>query len=225
MIPAPLAVAAAYLIGSIPSSIIAGKVVRGRHFDIREHGSGNAGATNVFRTLGLVPALCVFLFDSAKGYAAAAMPLTSWLEARTTADPFTLSLLCGMAAVAGHAFPVFAGFRGGKAVATTAGFLLVVFPWGVLICLGIWIVMLLLTGYVSVSSLLAAAALPLVLWLDPRGPKPVVVVVAIVAALLIVFLHRSNIRRLLHGTENRFERARLFSKLRASAADGERTPR
>jgi glycerol-3-phosphate acyltransferase PlsY len=215
---------AGYLLGSIPSSILVGKLIRGRRFDIREHGSGNAGATNVARTLGLRPAFCVLLFDGGKGAAAAALPLTAWVQSRTSVDPLTLSLLAGLAAVLGHAFPLFAGFRGGKGVGTTAGFLLVLFPTAVLACVATWIVVLLLTGYVSVSSLIASAALPLALWLDPRRASATVIVVAIAAALLILWLHRGNLRRLMQGTENRFDRARLFRRPAENEVGQGRTP-
>ena len=224
MITAGLAVVAGYLLGSIPASIIAGKLLRGRHFDIREHGSRNAGATNVARVLGLKPALWVLLFDAGKGAAAAALPMTAWVRNRTSVDPLTLSLLAGMAAVIGHAFPLFAGFRGGKGVGTTAGFLLVLFPAAILACLATWIVVLLLTGYVSVSSLVASAALPVALWLDPRRSSATAIVFGIAAALLILWLHRGNVRRLLNGTENRFDRARLFRRPAENAAGHGRTP-
>jgi glycerol-3-phosphate acyltransferase PlsY len=223
MIAAALVLVAGYLLGSIPSSVIAGKLIRGRNFDIREHGSGNAGATNVARTLGLRPALWVLLFDAGKGAAAAALPMTAWIQSRTSADPLTLSLLAGMAAVIGHAFPLFAGFRGGKGVGTTAGFLLVLFPTAILACLATWIVVLLLTGYVSVSSLIASAALPLALWLDPHS-NATAVAFGIAAALLILWLHRANLRRLMEGTENRFDRARLFRRPAENAAGQGGTP-
>jgi glycerol-3-phosphate acyltransferase PlsY len=225
MIVAALVLAAAYLLGSIPSSIIAGKLLRGYDFDIREHGSGNAGATNVARTLGAAPAFGVLLFDAGKGAAAAALPMMQWVQSHTSVDPLTLSLLAGMAAVVGHVFPLFAGFRGGKGVGTTAGFLLVLFPTAILACLVTWIVVLLLTGYVSVSSLIASAALPLALWLDPRRSSATAIVFGVVAALLILWLHRGNVRRLLQGTENRFDRARLFRRPAGERVrPGRRTP-
>lgn len=224
MIAAALVLVAGYLLGSIPSSILVGKLLRGRQFDIREHGSGNAGATNVARVLGVKPAFCVFLFDAGKGAAAAALPMTAWVQDRTSVDPLTLSLLAGMAAVLGHAFPLFAGFRGGKGVGTTAGFLFVLFPIAIAACLATWAVVLLLTGYVSVSSLIASAVLPIALWLDPRRSSATGVVFGIAAALLILWLHRSNIRRLIQGTENRFDRARLFRRPAENAGGQGRTP-
>jgi len=199
-----LLIVLAYLIGAIPTAIIVGKVVRG--IDIRQHGSGNAGGTNVFRVLGWQPGVLVMLFDVFKGFVAAEwIPL---LAGTNLSIPFAaLQLLCGIAAIVGHIWTVFAGFRGGKGVGTAAGMLLALHPLAVLICFAIFLVVLFATRIVSISSISGAVAFPLLLtWFRYLG-KPVadsLYYFSFFAAALIIFTHRSNIRRLLNGTENKF---------------------
>ncbi len=196
----------AYLIGSFPTSIIAGKLLR--NLDIREHGSGNAGGTNVFRVLGWKPGVVVMLVDVLKGFAA-----TCWLPqllAPGSAQLPLLQLVAGCAAVVGHIWTVFAGFRGGKGVGTAAGMLLALFPEALLYCLAVFIIVLAATRMVSVSSMTGAITLPMVLSLfkyalDKPVPMPLYLF-SFLAAALIVFTHRTNIQRLLKGTENRFGR-------------------
>jgi acyl phosphate:glycerol-3-phosphate acyltransferase len=205
MITLLLVLVAAYLLGSIPTAIIVGKLLRG--IDIRQHGSGNAGGTNVFRVLGWKPGVSVMLIDVFKGFVA-----TYWLPqlafAATTLELQTVQLLCGVAAIVGHIWTVFAGFRGGKGVGTAAGMLLALFPLAVLICLAVFAIMLFATRIVSISSMTAAVAFPIVLslfkyvWQKPVTPT--LYYFSFFAAALIVFTHRSNIKRLLNGTENKF---------------------
>lgn len=200
-------IALAYVVGSFPTSIIVGKLLRG--IDIREHGSGNAGGTNVFRVLGAGPGIFVMLVDAFKGFAA-----TYWVSkiGGAALEPGLLMLLAGVAAIAGHIWTVFAGFRGGKGVGTAAGMLLALFPKALLVCLLIFGLMLLLTRIVSVSSMTAAVALPVTLsvfryalgWEVPTS----LYVFSFFAAALIIFTHRSNIRRLVNGTENRIGKKR-----------------
>ena len=199
-----LLIVLAYLIGAIPTAIIVGKVVRG--IDIRQHGSGNAGGTNVFRVLGWQPGVLVMLFDVFKGFVAAEwIPL---LAGTNLSIPFAaLQLLCGIAAIVGHIWTVFAGFRGGKGVGTAAGMLLALHPLAVLICFAIFLVVLFATRIVSISSISGAVAFPLLLTLFRYLGKPVadsLYYFSFFAAALIIFTHRSNIRRLLNGTENKF---------------------
>lgn len=198
-------IGAGYLIGSIPTAIIVGKVFFG--LDIREHGSGNAGGTNVFRVLGWKPGVLVMLVDLGKGLVATLFAA----QIRFTTlpiDPVYLQLTAGLAAVFGHIWTVFAGFRGGKGVGTAAGMLFALFPMATFVCLIIFLAIAFSTRYVSLASISAAISLPIVLVimrevLHLEVPPPLVVI-GFFVAILIVFTHRTNIKRLLAGTENRF---------------------
>jgi len=196
-----------YLVGSFPTSIITGKILRG--IDIREHGSGNAGATNVFRVLGWKPGIFVMAFDIFKGFA-----VTFWVS-RIAVDTVPLSIelvqiIAGCSAIFGHIWTVFANFHGGKGVGTAAGMLIALYPAALLICLGVFIVVFLLSRIVSLSSISAAITLPIVLTIfryvvNKPVPLPLYIF-GFFASVLIIFTHRSNIKRLLNGTENRFGR-------------------
>ncbi len=188
-----LAILASYLLGATPTSYIAGKV--GRGIDLREHGSKNLGATNVYRILGWKYAIPVALFDIAKG----AVPV---LLAR--ASPYAwLPVAVGGAAVLGHMFSPYVSFKGGKGVATAAGMFLALAPVAVLLAIPVWAICLWLTGYVSLSSIIAVLSVPLwVSLLQPNSRDVFWASIALVA--LIIFAHRRNIGRLLAGTENRF---------------------
>lgn len=188
----------AYLLGSIPSAVWIGKRFYGT--DVREHGSRNAGATNTLRVLGRKAALPVFLIDFLKGFAAVELSLLSSFP-EGSAQLFYLRLALVVAAVLGHIFPVFAGFKGGKGVATAAGAVLAVAPAGVLLSVATFFLLLLLTKYVSLSSMLAALAFPLYLLLL-RADVHLIVFGAVVAALIVI-THKKNIRRLLNGTESK----------------------
>lgn len=196
----------AYLLGSLPTALVVGKLMRG--IDIRQHGSGNAGGTNVFRVLGWKPGLFVMLMDAFKGFVAAYwLPRLAFSAVVLPQD--TLCLFCGLAAIIGHIWTVFAGFRGGKGVGTAAGVLLALYPpLVVLICFVVFLVMLALTRIVSISSISAAVAFPVVLSILKYGAgRPISATLyyfSFFAALLIIYTHRSNIRRLLNGTENKF---------------------
>ena len=186
-----LAILGSYLLGATPTSYIAGKL--GRGIDLREHGSKNLGATNVYRILGWKYAIPVALFDIAKG----AVPVLVF------SHPAWLSVAVGAAAVLGHMFSPYVRFKGGKGVATAAGMFLALAPIAVLIAIPIWGLCLWLTGYVSLSSIIAVLSVPLtVALLQPNSPYVFWAAVALVA--LIIFAHRKNIGRLFAGTENRF---------------------
>lgn len=205
---------ASYVTGSIPTGIIMGKVVKG--IDIREHGSGNAGATNVFRVLGWKYALIVVAFDVFKGWLPAAVYATS-IHGLPIQDTGVVQILCGFAAVLGHIYTIFAGFKGGKGVGTIGGMLIALFPTAVPLCLIVFATALILTGYVSVGSILASISLPIFLFiLPPLGladPAPLsLLVFSLLIPWFIIFTHRSNISRLRHGNENRFEKAMIFKK-------------
>lgn len=188
-----------YLIGAFPTSFLAGRVFRG--IDLREHGSRNLGATNVYRILGWKYAIPVGLIDIMKG----ALPV--WLFGGRDPGIALFPLLCGLAAVVGHVFSVFVGFKGGKGVATAAGVVLALAPWGFLAVTVVWALLVRLTGYVSLASVAAAALFPLAAWLlhETRGLE---LIAFIALAAFIVWKHRANLRRLAAGTENRFGRRR-----------------
>ena len=216
MIELIILVLVSYVIGSTPTSIIVSRLVY--KTDVREHGSGNAGATNVFRTFGWKPALFVTLVDVFKGWLPAYIAGNLGSESIVFAsNPDALMILAGFAAVLGHTYTVFAGFKGGKGVGTAAGMLIALFPLAVPICLLVFVITLIITGIVSLGSMLAATALPISLFiLEGFNPDMQISVTLRVFALLIpvfiVFTHRSNIKRMMEGTENRFEKARIFKK-------------
>lgn len=187
------AVLGGYLLGSLPFGYWLVRLVHGD--DIRARGSGNTGATNVFRLYGRRLGITVALLDVAKGLAAAWLGL--W------AGGALVGVLAGAAAMLGHARPVFLGFRkGGKMVATAGGAALALAPLAALSCVGVWLVVFFLTRYASVASILTALALPLFAWV--YGASWPVLVFAGAGAAAIVLLHRHNIRRLFAGTEHRF---------------------
>lgn len=178
----------AYLLGSIPSGLIIGKLFYGK--DIREHGSGNLGGTNTFRTLGIKAGLTVTIADILKGTLAASLPFLFDLEMH--------ALLVGIFAVVGHMYPIFANFRGGKAVATSGGVLLFYAPLMFLIVLVIFFLCLYITKYVSLSSMLAAIAAiiySLIVW-----DIWLIIVVAILA-FFVIYRHRANFKRIMNKTE------------------------
>ena len=203
----------AYLLGSIPTSIVVGRLFF--DLDIREHGSGNAGATNAFRVLGPVPGTACIVVDVGKG--AAAVILASFMPIGGI-NPEVVQLLAGTAAVAGHMWTVFARFRGGKGVGTAAGMLLAIYPVALLLAVAVFVVVAVATGYVSLGSISGAVAFPLIaVVLSPAGLRdisPVLLAVTVPIALVIVYRHRSNIRRLLRGEENRFERLMIVRRIR-----------
>ncbi len=210
-----------YLLGSFPTSIIISRLVY--HTDIRQHGSGNAGATNVFRTFGWKPALVVMLVDVFKGwlptYAAGHLfPSTAngW-----AANGDLRMILAGFAAVLGHTFTIFAGFKGGKGVGTAAGMLIALYPIALPLCILVFVGTLVTTGIVSLGSILAAFSLPIFLFLigklwPTQEASTTLKTFAILVPFFILYTHRSNLKRLFQGTENRFEKAIIFKRNRNS---------
>jgi acyl phosphate:glycerol-3-phosphate acyltransferase len=185
----------AYLIGATPTSYIAAKL--GKGIDLREHGSKNLGATNVYRVLGWKYAVPVGVIDAAKGAAPVAI-LGPWSN-----GPGWFTVGLGLAAVLGHMFSPYVRFRGGKGVATAAGMFLALAPLAIVISVAMWSVTLWLSGYVSVASLSVAVLFPL--WVRITAPdQPYTFWASVVLALLIAYSHRANIQRLRAGTENRF---------------------
>jgi glycerol-3-phosphate acyltransferase PlsY len=181
-------------------------VARARGIDIREAGSGNIGATNAFRVLGRSAGAFVLLIDALKGFLACTVLISLVTRILSPsagpAIPDSLRLLAGVCAVLGHNFPCWLGFRGGKGVATSAGVLIALVPRALLLCLALWVVVFGLSRYVSLASMAAAVGLPLAVWWT--GGRGLLLAVIIVLAALAVFRHRTNIRRLMDGTEHRF---------------------
>ena len=210
---APLLLLAAYLIGSIPFSFLVVRLVAGD--DIRRHGSGNVGATNVARSFGRLPGIVALLLDLAKGWAAAA--LATFLVAHS-AWPYPLAAGLGwphapsfwvgaaaLAAVLGHVFPVWLNFRGGKGVATAAGTFLVLSPLALLVGFVVFLVTVAITRYISLGSILAAASLPVVVRFASEAPVWLSVF-SIAIAAVVILKHHENIGRLARGDERRFPR-------------------
>jgi len=194
----------AYLLGSVATAVWVGKIFHG--VDVREHGSGNAGATNVIRVLGWKTGVPVLLIDILKGWMATMLPVFFSLAGNGTALLTNLQILAGVMVILGHIFPVFAGFRGGKGVATIFGVLLAVNPLLTLSCFGVFLTVLLLTGYVSVSSMSAGIAFPVLLFLVFDSPSFLFKIFSLFVAAGMIITHRKNISRLLKGEESKLIR-------------------
>lgn len=190
--------ALSYLLGATPTSYWVGKAFHG--LDLREHGSGNLGATNSFRVLGWRSALPVMVVDVGKGF----VPV--WLFPPLAGGDFRWTLAFGGAAVLGHMFSLWVGFRGGKGVATSAGVLLGLAPWAALGALVVWIAAMSVSRMVSLASITAAAGLPLLVWLLPHQGGGGLIAFTAALALMVIWAHRSNVRRILRGEESRFGR-------------------
>ena len=189
-----------YVLGSIPFAYIAGKAARG--IDLRQHGSGNLGATNVYRTLGAKVAAVVFVLDTLKG----ALPVLAVRQYAVGAHLELWAIAAGVAAIVGHAKPIFLLWKGGgKGVATAGGVFLALAPIPTLASMATFIVVVLLSGYVSVASLTAAVVLPVVL-AATSGVRSPLFVVSVVIAVFVFWTHRTNIGRLRRGEEHRFGR-------------------
>lgn len=194
----------AYLLGSIPTGYL---VARARGIDIRTVGSGNIGATNVFRILGKPAGIFVLLVDALKGFAGCyfvgALLYRSLVgPVEPTAADF-LKIIGGLFAILGHNYTCFLRFKGGKGIATSAGVTLALVPIAFGISFGVWVVTVLLTRYVSVASIASAFVLPFAAWW-PAGYSRTMIIVALVIGALAIYKHRTNIQRLMNGTENRF---------------------
>jgi glycerol-3-phosphate acyltransferase PlsY len=202
-----VALVASYLVGSIPASYLVGRAFRG--IDLREHGSRNLGATNLYRVMGAKFAIPVGLFDALKG----AVPVLVFAPMAGGSRLF--GLVCGLAAVVGHMFSPFVGFKGGKGVATAAGVMTALTPLAAAVCLVVWLALVFTTGYVSLGSIAAAAVLPIAVYLLHPDARLFLWLDALIAAL-IIWMHRANIKRLLAGTENRFGRRAAAEQQRSA---------
>lgn len=194
----------AYLLGSVSGSLWLGKL---RGVDIRTLGSGNAGGTNALRTQGWRFGLGVALIDVGKGV------LAAWLAWYFAPEPYRMPVAYAATALAmiGHIWPVFHGFRGGKGAATLIGGLIIAWPLALLPLLGTWALVLTMSGYVGLSTVLAGMALPVLAWWSDAGLATVLFAAGV--AMLMLYTHRGNLQRLREGRENRFERARLWVRL------------
>ena len=197
----------AYLLGSIPSAVWIGKKYYG--IDIREHGSKNAGTTNMLRVLGKRAALPVFGLDVLKGFVAVTiidlMKYDSvFADGANETWFYILRFIAVFAAVLGHIFPIFAGFRGGKGVATLVGAITGIYPPVVLLCFAVWVVILMMTHYVSLASIVAGCCFPVFTIASPKVNQSVpFIVFSFVTAVLLLYTHRKNIVRLKNGTESK----------------------
>ena len=179
-----------------------------RGVDIRTMGSGNAGGTNAFRTQGAIFALSVVVVDIAKGYVA------TYYVSGDFGQGSMLGVLCGIVAVLGHVYPVYYNFKGGKGAGTLVGILIGLYPFGLLISFSVWLIILVLTGYVGLSTMLAGISFPFVIYYESfmGGLNSTIGSFSIIMALFLVFTHRSNIIRMLKGNENRFDKVMIFRK-------------
>lgn len=191
----------AYLIGSIPTAVLVSKVFFG--IDIRNYGSGNAGATNTFRVLGTRWGTFVMVVDILKGVLASFLYLLLPYYLTNEWDRTNFMIGLGLAAVVGHIFPIWARFKGGKGVATLLGMVVAIQPVVALCVLGVFLLVLYLTRFVSLSSILASMAFPLFILVIFNEPEPLYRVFAIAVALLVILTHQKNIGRLVQGSENK----------------------
>lgn len=191
----------AYLLGSIPTAVWVSRRFYG--FDIREAGSGNAGATNTFRVLGKKAGIPVLLVDALKGWVAVMLPVWVFIEPSSPVLFENFRVLCGAAAVTGHILPIFAGFRGGKGVATLLGVSIGMHPLAALCCIGLFLLVLLLTHYVSLGSILSSLFYALFILVIQHASHDATIIFAISIPLLVILTHTKNIRRLISGNESR----------------------
>lgn len=205
-----VAILLAYLVGSFPTGLVIGKLFFGK--DPRQQGSKATGATNIFRVFGAKAAIPVVCIDVGKG--ALAVVLAAWVGQNSALPREVLQIAGAVAAMVGHVFPVFAGFRGGKGVATGAGALIVMAPVAAIFCALGFLLVVGLTGIVSASSITAAIILPIALALGAQGspPNPWLLGMGIAIAIFIVFTHRANIGRIMRGEEKAFEQFRFLRK-------------
>jgi glycerol-3-phosphate acyltransferase PlsY len=191
----------AYLIGSIPSAVWVGRQFYG--IDVREYGSGNAGATNTFRVLGKQAGIPVLFMDIAKGFLAVKLATIFGNYPQESQQYVNFKLVLGICALLGHIFPVYVGFRGGKGVATLLGILSAVHPQAAAVCAGVFIFMLVLSHYVSLSSMSAAITYPIAMMFIFHETIPTVNIFAMAISILVLVTHQKNIERLIQGTESR----------------------
>jgi glycerol-3-phosphate acyltransferase PlsY len=188
-----------YLIGSIPTAVWVGRTFY--DIDVREHGSGNAGATNTFRVLGKKAGIPVLLFDVLKGYIGVNLACYFGIYEAGSTQFINYQIILGIAVLLGHIFPIYVGFRGGKGIATLLGIILALHTLGALVCFVLFVVLLLITKIVSLSSMLSSIAFPFVLYFGFKEDSKSLIFFAVVIAILVVLTHHKNVGRLLKGEE------------------------
>ena len=191
----------AYLLGSIPTAVWIGKLFFG--IDVREHGSGNAGATNTLRTLGKPAGFTVLFIDFAKGFAAASLVYLNTIQ-MSTSEELNMKMLLGAMAVLGHVYPVFAGFKGGKGIATLVGVITAMSGWLALFCFITFVIIVSISKFISLGSMISAILSPLYAGLIYDWQQPTFLYFCTAIAVLVVYTHRANIGRLRAGNENKF---------------------
>ncbi|MFN4812860.1 MAG: glycerol-3-phosphate 1-O-acyltransferase PlsY [Bacteroidota bacterium] len=196
-----LALIFAYLIGSIPTSVWLGKYYHG--IDIREHGSGNAGATNTFRIFGKKLGITVLIVDVLKGWIAVKLFYVLYESGQSVDELFNLKIRLGICALLGHVFPIYVGFKGGKGVATLLGIILAINHEAALMSIGVFLITLVISGYVSLSSIIAGVFFPVVVMVISKTSQPDMVVFALMITIAVVITHQKNIERLLSKKESR----------------------
>ena len=199
----------AYLLGSIPSAVWIGKTWYG--IDVRQHGSNNAGATNMFRVLGKNAGISVLLIDIFKGFIAVYIPVLVFLESvyLSPEELVHIQIITAISAVLGHVFPIFAGFKGGKGVATSLGIIIGIHPPTAFVCLLLFLIIFLTTKFVSFGAICSSIAFPIVLVFIFNTTDFYLILFSIFLAFAVIFAHRKNIVRLVRGEENKMN---LFKK-------------
>lgn len=197
----------AYLLGSIPTAVWVGKVRYG--VDVREHGSKNAGATNTFRVLGKKPGIVVLSVDIIKGATAVLLPFVMYHYEWGINELIHIQLIAAIMAVFGHVFPLLAGFRGGKGVATSLGVIVGLHPLSALVCIGVFLIVFMVSRFVSLGAMTSALLFPFLVSFVFKTDSIWLIVFSIVLSLAVIIAHRKNINRLIHGEENKMN---LFRK-------------
>lgn len=194
-----LSLISSYLLGSIPTGYLFGKALKG--IDIRKHGSGNVGATNVFRTVGKIPGIAVLFLDALKGFAAVALAAGFFYQKGSNLNIEWFCIASALAAVAGHIWTIFLNFKGGKGVATGLGTLIALMHQVAFSCLGVWAIVFTITRVVSISSIVASVSLPFFAWIFHRPIE--LKILSVTLCILSIYKHIPNIKRLFKGEEKR----------------------
>ncbi len=198
-----LAIILAYLIGSVPTSVWIGRAFY--NIDVRTKGSGNAGATNTIRVLGYKAGIPVLILDVLKGWFAVYIANFFWDESIVFPDLIDLKIILAIAAVLGHVFPIYVGFKGGKGIATLLGIGFALYPLAATIAVGVFVLVLILSGYVSLSSIIASVTFPFVeILLLGHNDYITLIILAIAVAIFVPITHRKNIKRLINKEESKF---------------------